>query len=129
MSRQQPVPAEAPKAILDAFNAHDLDAIMEFFADDCSLDMPRGPEPWGRRFVGKTAVRAGLASRFKGLPDVHYGEDRHWIAGNMVVSEWLLTGTTPEGNSVRVRGCDHYEFRDGKVIRKDSYWKIVEKTG
>jgi hypothetical protein len=26
-----------------------------------------------------------------------------------------------------VRGCDHYEFRDGKVIRKDSYWKIVEK--
>jgi ketosteroid isomerase-like protein len=129
MSRQQPVPPEAPKAILDAFNAHDLDAIMEFFADDCSLDMPRGPEPWGRRFVGKAAVRAGLASRFKGLPDVHYGEDRHWIAGSMVVSEWLLTGTTPEGNSVRVRGCDHYEFQDGKVIRKDSYWKIVEKTG
>jgi len=28
---------------------------------------------------------------------------------------------------VRVRGCDHWEFRDGKVIRKDSYWKIVEK--
>ena len=53
MSRQQPVPPEAPKAILDAFNAHDLDAIMEFFADDCSLDMPRGPEPWGRRFVGR----------------------------------------------------------------------------
>jgi ketosteroid isomerase-like protein len=33
-------------AIAKAFNAHDLDAIMEFFADDCSLDMPRGPEPW-----------------------------------------------------------------------------------
>ena len=26
-----------------------------------------------------------------------------------------------------VRGCDHWEFRDGKVTRKDSYWKIVEK--
>jgi len=25
-----------------------------------------------------------------------------------------------------VRGCDHWEFRDGKVMRKDSYWKIVE---
>ncbi len=34
---------ETAKAILDAFNAHDLDAIMRFFADDCSLDMPRGP--------------------------------------------------------------------------------------
>jgi ketosteroid isomerase-like protein len=45
----------------------------------------------------------------------------------MGVSEWLLTGTTPDGVRVQVRGCDHWEFRDGKVIRKDSYWKIVEK--
>jgi hypothetical protein len=36
---------------------------MEFFADDCSLDMPRGPDPWGKRFTGKAAVREGLAIR------------------------------------------------------------------
>ncbi len=117
---------EALKAITDAFNAHDLDAIMAFFAEDCSLDMPRGPDPWGRRYVGKAAAREGLAGRFKGLPDVHYADGRHWVSGNMGVSEWLLTGTTPEGVRVRVQGCDHYEFRDGKVIRKDSYWKLVE---
>jgi ketosteroid isomerase-like protein len=117
---------ETLKAVADAFNAHDLDAIMEFFAEDCSLDMPRGPEPWGRRLVGKSAVREGLDSRFKGLPDVHYGEDRHWVSGDLGVSEWLLTGTTPEGQKVRVRGCDHWEFRDGKIVRKDSYWKIVD---
>ena len=116
------------KAILDAFNAHDLDAIMEFFADDCSFDMPRGPEPWGQRFTGKAAVRAALATRFEGIPDVHYGDDRHWVSGNVGVSEWLLTGTTADGRGVRVRGCDHWEFRGGKVIRKDSYWKIVEKS-
>ena len=40
------------KAIAAAFNAHDLDAIMEFFADDCSLDMPRG------RIRGANASRA-----------------------------------------------------------------------
>jgi ketosteroid isomerase-like protein len=117
---------ETAQAILDAFNVHDLDAIMEFFADDCSIDMPRGPDPWGQRFVGKAGVREALASRFNGLPDVHYGDDRHWISGNMLVSEWLLTGTTPAGVKVKVRGCDHYEFRNGKVIRKDAYWKIVE---
>ena len=66
------------------------------------------------------------ASRFEGLPDVHYGDDRHWVCGDFGVSEWLLTGTTPTGNQVRVRGCDHWTFRDGKVIKKDSYWKIVE---
>lgn len=119
-------PIELAQALLDAFNAHDLDRVMSFFADDCTLDMPRGPDPWGQRFVGKSAVREGLAGRFKGLPDVHYGEARHWGGGNMVATEWLLTGTRANGERVKVRGCDHYEFRDGKVVRKDSYWKIVE---
>ena len=117
---------EVLRSVLDAFNRHDLDAIMEFFADDASLDMPRGREPHGQRFVGKAAVREGLAGRFAGLPDVHYGDDRHWVGGNMGVSEWLLTGTRPNGERVEVRGCDHYEFRGGKIVRKDSYWKIVE---
>lgn len=126
MSEAYSSPIEIAKAILAAFNEHDLDKVMSYFADDCSLDMPRGPDPWGTRFVGKAAVREGLASRFKGLPDVHYGEDRHWGDRNMVVSEWLLTGTKPDGEKVKVRGCDHYEFRNGKVIRKDSYWKLVE---
>ena len=115
------------RAILAAFNAHDLDAIMAFFADECTFDMPRGPEPWGARHEGKPAVRAALASRFRGLPDVRYSDDCHWVSGDRGVSEWLLTGTTPEGRRVRVRGCDHWEFRDGMVVRKDSYWKLVEQ--
>jgi len=127
MAEQPIVSVDTLKAIAAAFNAHDLDAIMDFFADDCTLEMPRGPEPWGQRFTGKAAVRDGLASRFKGLPDVHYSEDRHWVSGSFGVSEWLLTGTKPDGDRVRVRGCDHWEFRNGKVTRKDSYWKIVEK--
>ncbi|HEV2166129.1 MAG TPA: nuclear transport factor 2 family protein [Thermoplasmata archaeon] len=118
---------ETLKEILEAFNRHDLDAIMDYFSDTCTFDFPRGPEPWGERFVGKTAVRAGLARRFQGLPDVHYGEDRHWVAGARGVSEWLLTGTTRGGVKVRVRGCDLWEFEGGKVVYKDSYWKIVEE--
>ncbi|HEX5849380.1 MAG TPA: nuclear transport factor 2 family protein, partial [Rubrobacter sp.] len=97
MVQQQSASVETLEAITDAFNAHDLDAIMEFFADDCSLDMPRGPEPWGQRFMGKEAVRAALATRFEGLPDVHYGDGRHWVCGNMGVSEWTLTGTMADG--------------------------------
>jgi ketosteroid isomerase-like protein len=115
------------KSFLAAFNAHDLDGIMGYFADDCELLMPRGPEPEGRRFVGKTAVREGLASRFAGVPDVHYGDDRHWVAGTLGVSTWLLTGTTKDGEQLRVRGVDLLEFRGGKIIKKDSYWKIVAK--
>ena len=128
MAMDDAISVDTLKAILAAFNAHDLDTIMEFFDEDCSLDMPRGPEPWGARFFGKASVRDALASRFRGLPDVKYTEDRHWVSSDydMGVSEWLLTGTTAQGHLIRVRGCDHWEFRDDKVVRKDSYWKIVE---
>ncbi len=117
---------ETLKQILDAFNQHDLDTIMSFFAEDCVFEMPRGPHPWGERYVGIEQVRAGLATRFTGIPNVHYGDDTHWVCGDRGVSEWLLTGTTVAGVQLSVRGCDHWQFQNGKVIRKDSYWKIVE---
>jgi ketosteroid isomerase-like protein len=120
------VTVETLEGLLDAFNAHELDAVMSFFADDCILEMPRGPDPSGRRLEGRERVREGLASRFAGIPDVHYGDARHWLAGDRGCSEWLLTGTGADGEKIEVRGCDLFEFRDGKIVRKDSYWKIVE---
>jgi ketosteroid isomerase-like protein len=118
--------AEVLTALLDAFNAHDLDRIMGFFADDCVLETPRGEQPWGTRFEGSAAVREGLAQRFRGLPDVHYGEDEHWTCGEHGVSRWLLTGTTADGQQVRVRGCDLFDLTDdGRIRRKDYYRKIV----
>jgi len=69
--------------LADGFNAHDLDRIMSHFAEDAVLEMPRGPEPWGARFVRKAAIREGLAGRFKGLPDVHYGDAVHSVAGDV----------------------------------------------
>ena len=115
---------ETLKQIADAFNRHDLDAIMSFFAEDAVFETPRGSEPWGRRFVGKDAVREGLAARFSGIPDVHYGDADHFVAGDRGASEWTLTGTTTDGETLEVRGCDLWTFRDGLVTRKDSYWKI-----
>ncbi len=79
--------------LVEAFNKHDLDGIMEFFSDDCSLDMPRGQAPWGTRYMGKTAVRKGLQTRFEMLPDVRYGDVRHFATERMGVSEWLRIRT------------------------------------
>src|SRR5215204_5456946 len=90
-SKQMTVTVKTLKEILEAFNRHDLDAIMNYFSDDCSFDFPRGPEPWGQRFIGKAQVREALAGRFKGIPDVHYGEDSHWVAGDKGLSQWTLT--------------------------------------
>ena len=114
------------EALCEAFNAHDLEAIMAHFADDCVLEMPRGPDAWGARSQGRTAVRDTLAGRFRGLPDVHYSDASHFVDGDTGISKWTVTGTTPAGARLKVRGCDFYTFRDGLVVRKDSYWKIVE---
>lgn len=122
----EPVNSELLKGFLEAFNRHDLDAIMDYFAEDCVFYMPRGTAPRGDRYVGKAAVRAGLAKRFEGIPDVHYGEDRHWVCGDFGVSEWTLTGTSVSGKKIEVRGVDLLEFAGGKITRKDSFWKIVE---
>ena len=119
---------ELLRNVLDAFNRHDLDAIMSFFSEDCRFDMPRGPHPFGLRYKGKHGVREGLAGRFNGIPDVHYGDDRHFVSasGDRGVSEWLLSGTSVSGERVEVRGCDLFEFDGhGKIRVKDSYWKIV----
>ena len=118
---------EMLQRVLDAFNEHDLDAILAHFAEDCVFESPRGPDPWGRRFVGKAEVRSGLAARFEGIPDVHYGEDDHFARGSRGVSEWTITGTDLDGNRIEVRGCDLWTFGDdGTIVRKDSFWKLRE---
>jgi steroid delta-isomerase-like uncharacterized protein len=112
--------------LLDAFNAHDVDAIMSFFTEDCVFDAPRGPAPGGRRLVGKEQVREGFQARLDGIPDVHWGDARHWTSGDRGVSEWTIRGTQATGEPIEVRGCDLFEFSDGKISRKDSFWKIID---
>jgi ketosteroid isomerase-like protein len=124
--REPEVTVELLQRFLAAFNAHDLDAIMAFFAEDCVFDMPRGPAPGGRRLVGRDEAREGIRSRLEGIPDIRYEDDRHWVCGNRGVSELTIRGTQRGGEPIEVRGCDLFEFAGGLISRKDSYWKIAE---
>jgi ketosteroid isomerase-like protein len=112
------------KAIATAFDEHDLDGIMSHFADDAVFEGPRGTEPWGTRFVGREAVRDAFAARFSGIPDIRYQGDDHFVDGDRGASEWTLSGGTTEGQRIEVRGCDLWTLRDGKIVKKDSFWKI-----
>ncbi|OZI77102.1 nuclear transport factor 2 family protein [Bordetella genomosp. 12] len=112
-------------AIMAAFNTHDLDAIMAFFAEDSIWEAAAGPEPWGKRFVGKAAIREGFAAGFAALPDAHYKPQGHWFLEHKAISEWALTGTKADGSKLCVRGCDLWEFQDHKIVRKDSYRKSL----
>ena len=110
--------------IAAGFDTHDLDRIMRHFTDDAVFDAPRGPEAHGRRFVGTESIREAFAGRFAGIPDVRYQEDDHFVDGDRGASEWTLRGTTVDGERLEIRGCDLWTFRDGKITKKDSFWKI-----
>jgi steroid delta-isomerase-like uncharacterized protein len=111
------------QAFADAWNRHDIDALMSFMTDDCVFEASAGPEVCGARHAGREAVRAGFAEVWATYPDAHWGDARHFVHGQRGVSEWTFTGTRADGTRVEVDGCDLFTFRDGKISLKNSYRK------
>jgi ketosteroid isomerase-like protein len=107
----------------DGWNRHDVDFLMTFMADDCVFETIAGPEACGTRYVGREQVREAFARVFKRFPDAHFGSARHFVAGDRGLSQWLFTGTTPDGTKLEVNGCDVFTFKNGKIAVKDSYFK------
>ena len=111
------------QAFADAWNRHDIDALMSFMTDDCAFESSAGPDICGTRYAGREAVRAGFADVWAVFPDAHWGNARHFVQGDRGVSEWTFTGTRADGSRVEVNGCDLFVFRDGKIALKKSYRK------
>ena len=117
------VTIEMLDAFADAWNRHDIDALMSFMADDCTFESSAGPDVCGRRFSGREAVRNGFLDVWAVFPDAHWGNARHFVHGDRGVSEWTFTGTKADGTRVEVNGCDVFTFRDGRIALKNSYRK------
>jgi steroid delta-isomerase-like uncharacterized protein len=111
------------QAFADAWNLHDVDALMTFMTEDCVFEASAGPDACGTRYAGRDAVRAGFAEVWATFPDAHWGNARHFVSGDRGVSEWTFTGTRADGTRVEVHGCDLFIFRDGKIALKNSYRK------
>lgn len=111
------------QAFADAWNRHDIDALMSFMTDDCVFEASGGPEVCGTRYEGRAAVRAGYTEVFATFPDAHWADPRHFVYGDRAVSEWTFTGTRADGARFEVNGCDLFTFRNGKIALKNSYRK------
>ena len=117
------VTTEVLQAFADAWNRHDVDAIMSFMTDDCVFESSSGPDVCGTRYAGREAVRAGFAEVWAMFPDAQWRNARHFACGDRAVSEWTFTGTRADGTRVEVHGCDLFTCRDGKIVLKNSYRK------
>ncbi|MGE5518572.1 MAG: nuclear transport factor 2 family protein [Candidatus Dadabacteria bacterium] len=111
------------QSFADAFNAHDIEAIMDHMTDDCVFEASAGMDADGEKFTGQEQVKKAFENVFDTSPDAHWGNARHFIQGNRGCSEWIFTGSKPDGSKVEVTGCDLFTFRNGKIAIKNSYRK------
>ena len=107
----------------DAWNRHDVDALMSMMTTDCVFQASGGTAVDGERHEGQRAVRAAYTAVFEQYPDAHWGHARHFVTENRGVSEWTFTGTLNDGKRVEVTGCDVFTFRNGKIAVKNSFRK------
>src|SRR5262245_15127755 len=105
------------------WNAHDVDRLMTFMAEDCVFESASGAEVCGTRHMGRARVREAFARIFTTFPDVRFVDVRHVVAGDRGVSEWVFVGTSAAGRKVEVNGCDVFTFEAGKIAVKSSFLK------
>ncbi len=112
----------------DAWNAHDVDAIVAMHAPD----MVFANHTAGESASGEE-VRGHIASIFEAWPDLRFETRRLYVRDGLVVQEWTATAThtnpmrrgdieaAPTGNPVSWDGIDSIPFEAGLVKRKDVY--------
>lgn len=105
----------------EAFNRHDVDAIMRCMTDDCVFENTR-PAPDGTRLVGQASVRAFWEEFFARSPQARFETEDLFAAGDSCVVRWTYHWVR-DGKPGHVRGVDLFRVRDGRVAEKFSYVK------
>jgi steroid delta-isomerase-like uncharacterized protein len=112
----------------DAWNAHDLDAIMSMHAADMVFENHTA----GERAEGEE-VRTHIGSIFATWPDIRFDSRRTYVRDGLVVQEWTATAThanemrrgdlvaAPTGRTITWDGLDVIPYEGGLVKRKDVY--------
>ena len=67
---------------IEAYNAHDLDRLLGYYADDCELTVPGFPP-----FKGKAAARECWRLFMESFPDDHLTVHNQVVEGSIMVGE------------------------------------------
>lgn len=119
----QSVTIQTLQAFGDAWNRHDIEALMGFMSDDCEFHAVAGPDLLGRSFIGRDQVREGFQMAWQTFPDAAWLDAEHFIAGDRGVSECTFKGSKADGSRVEARMVDVFTFRAGKIAIKNAFRK------
>jgi ketosteroid isomerase-like protein len=112
--------------LVDATNSHDLDALVDCFAEDYRNDTPAHP---ARSFVGRAQVETNWRSIFSFVPDLRARVLASVVEGDVAWSEWEMTGTRRDGSAHRMSGAIVFGVRDGRAQWARFYLEPVDESG
>lgn len=109
-----------------AYNAHDLDALLACYGDD----IRNTQHPWDRTVVGTEAMRAVYTKTFAAFPDIRLTVRSIIADDDGVAVRWTFAGTMrgpfagqpPSGRSFALEGCEVFTIRDGRIVEQHGYW-------
>lgn len=107
------------EAFNEAFNRHDVDAVMALMTDDVVFENTE-PSPDGTRYEGAAAVRGFWERLFGSTPQARFTTEDIFAAGDRCTVCWRFDWNDQGGH---VRGVDVMTVRDGRVAVKKSYVK------
>ena len=100
----------------DAWNAHDVDAIVALHAPGMVFENHTAAE----RVEGDD-VRGHIARIFENWPDLAFRGRRLYARDGVVVNEWTASATDGDGRRLEWDGVDIFPFENGLILRKDVY--------
>ena len=99
----------------EAFNRHDVDAVMALMTPDVVFEGTAPPD--GDRYCGALAVRGAWEALFAASPDASFGTEELIACGDRVVVRWLFRWGGSEDGAGHVRGVDVFRLRDSSSPR------------
>ncbi len=117
---------------VELYNAGDLDACMELYAEDAVQRMHDGV------FAGRSAIRERLARDLTACPDAAYTVGSFVEQGDSFADEWTFAGTQtgplslpdgtqlpPTGKRLEIKGMELVQVRDGKIVVDNLYYDAM----
>lgn len=111
--------ATAIERFNDAFNRHDIDAVMDAMTPDAVFENTSPPD--GERYRGPE-IRAFFTALFDSAQR-RFDTEEIVVAGDRATVRWIHHWVDRDGTGGHVRGVDLFTVRDGKIAAKLSYVK------
>ena len=110
----------------EAYAAADREALLAVTTPDFAWHQHAasndGELPLGRVLTGIDALLAEIAWRREHWSDVRYDDLEERAAADLLVQTFTISGTS-DGERFHAKAVDLYPVRDGRIARKDTYWK------